>query len=240
MTESIGDRRTFFPEMAWRLPDPLLVIAGPFSECRVWLMASRRQPSGSRISLTKRLSKHSLLKQRRAGYGPPAWTRKLDRPNGPAERSVSIEQLRNRQRSDSRQRSAVGRKGPPRARRPIAGAGDRKGSGRRSEIDPPHGWGQPKSPPRFRGRASPATAATGGLLTGWHSSLVTGARKTPPVAADYRQPATPCPHHTGPTACATAERNDTTATCRGRVRSTLHSRPVLTCEWSEPRIIPLT
>lgn len=35
---------------------------------------------------------------------------------------------------------------------------------------------------------------------GWHSYLVTNARVTPPVAADYRHPATPCPHHTGPTA----------------------------------------
>ena len=67
--------------------------------------------------------------------------------------------------SGRRRRAAV-RKGPPRDRRPIVGTGDRKGSGRRSEIDPQHGLGQPKSLQHCRGRASPATAATGGLSTG--------------------------------------------------------------------------
>ena len=55
---------------------------------------------------------------------------------------------------------------PPTDRRPIAGTGDRKGSGRRSEIDPQHGLGQPKSLPHFMGRASPAIAATGGASSG--------------------------------------------------------------------------
>ena len=55
---------------------------------------------------------------------------------------------------------------PPRDRRPIAGTGDRKGSGRRSEIDPQHGLGQQKSLPHFMGRASPAIAATGGASSG--------------------------------------------------------------------------
>ena len=58
------------------------------------------------------------------------------------------------------------RKGAPRDRRTIAGTGDRKESGRRSEIDLPYGLGQPKSLPHFMGKASPAIAATGGLSTG--------------------------------------------------------------------------
>gem|GEM_PF-6176101 len=67
----------------------------------------------------------------------------------------------NRQR-----RLAGGRKGPPRDRRPIAGTGDGKGSGRRSEIDLQLGLGQPQSLPHFMGRASPAIAATGGASIG--------------------------------------------------------------------------
>ncbi len=55
---------------------------------------------------------------------------------------------------------------PPRDRRPIAGTGDGQGSGRRSEIDPQHGLGQPKSLPHFMGRASRAIAATGGASNG--------------------------------------------------------------------------
>lgn len=64
MTITIGDRRTFFPEWAWWLPDLLLVIAGPFWEWWFAGMAWGCQLPASRFYLTKRLSKPSLLKQR--------------------------------------------------------------------------------------------------------------------------------------------------------------------------------
>ncbi len=130
MTVSIGDRRTFFPDWAWWLPDLLLVIAGPFVELRFVWMAYRCQIPAARFCLTKRLSKHYLFKQRRAGYRPPVLTRILDEPNGLTEQSVSDRQLRNEGTGSHRQqRSAVGKSGPPRDRRTIAGTGDRKGAG---------------------------------------------------------------------------------------------------------------
>ena len=110
MTVGIGDRRTFFLKSAWWLPDLLLVIAGPFAEWLFLGMACRCQIPASRFCLTKRLSKPSLLKQRRAGYRPPARTRILDEPNGLPEQSVSRRQLRNEgEHSDRQQRLAVGK-----------------------------------------------------------------------------------------------------------------------------------
>ena len=85
---------------------------------------------------------------------------------------------------DRSRRLAAGRKVPPLDRRPIAGTGDRQGSGRRSEIDPQHGLGQPKSLPHFMGRASPAIAATGGGSNGLALILRDQrSAKPPPVAA---------------------------------------------------------
>lgn len=143
----------------------MLAIPGCFLPRSNQRSACVCQENNAAGRVTKRLSKRSLFKQSRAGYRPSAWKRIFDELNGPAERSVSIEQLRKGDCRESSLSLAVDRQGPPGARRPIAGTGDRKGSGRRSEIDLPHGLGQPKSPPRFRGRASPATAATGGLST---------------------------------------------------------------------------
>ena len=104
---------------------------------------------------------------------------------------------RERSRGIARQRGgAVGRKGPPPGRRAIAAAGGRKGSGRRSEIDHYSAWDSRK-PATPQGQSVAGYRRDRRAVDGWHSFLVTDARATPPVAADYRQAATPCPHHAG-------------------------------------------
>ena len=161
------------------------MIAGPFSEWLIQFTASRRHFSPSCIVSTRRLSKHSLLKQRRTGYRPSALTRIVNdegRTGGAVLKTILLR--RKRRRIDRSRCEAVVKKVPPRDRRPIAGTGDRKRSGRRSEIDPQHGLGQPKSLPHFMGRASPAIAATGGGSNGL--ALILRDRrsaKPPPVAA---------------------------------------------------------
>jgi hypothetical protein len=55
-------------------------------------------------------------------------------------------------------------------------------------------------------------------VDGLHSDLVTCARATPPVGADYRQSPTPRPHHSGPTAWR--ERTAHQLAHDGRVRLT--------------------
>jgi len=167
MPATIGIRRTFLPSRTRQLPDPLSAIAGPFWNERSRRMAWLRQEAVAARCLTKRLSKLYLLEQKGAGCRPPALTRIVDAPHGRTEPSVSDGQLKkNGAVDDCPRRPAVGRQGPPRDRRTIAGAGDQKGSGRRSEIDRLYGSGQPKTPRHLRGRASPATAATGGASDG--------------------------------------------------------------------------
>ena len=164
---TIGDCRMFFQFQCWWLPDTKLVVAGCFRKVSIQRVASASPRNGHRLDLTKRLSKHSLLKQRRAGYRPSALTRIVNdegRTGGAALKEILLR--RKRRRIDRNRREAVVKKVPPRDRRPIAGKGDRKGSGRRSEIDLQHGLGQPKSLPHFMGRASPAIAATGGASNG--------------------------------------------------------------------------
>ena len=163
----IGDCRMFFQFQCWWLPDTKLVVAGCFRKVSIQRVAAASPRNGHRLDLTKRLSKHSLLKQRRTGYRPSALTRiiddyRQDRRSGPEDNSTQEK----RRMIDRSRRLAAGRKVPPLDRRPIAGTGDRQGSGRRSEIDPQHGLGQPKSLPHFMGRASPAIAATGGASNG--------------------------------------------------------------------------
>lgn len=102
MMATIGDRRTFFRDLAWRLPDLLLVIAGPFQESLRVEMANRSLNRTAAFELTKHLSKPSLFKQSRAGYRPPAGTRILDRLNGLPEQSVSHRPLRNKGRCHDR------------------------------------------------------------------------------------------------------------------------------------------
>ena len=70
-----GDRRTFVASGSWRLPDRILVIAGPFLRVHYRKMAWRSQQQTASLCLTKRLSKHSLLKQSQAGYRPSALKR---------------------------------------------------------------------------------------------------------------------------------------------------------------------
>ncbi len=198
MSATIGIRRTFLPSRTRQLPDPLSAFAGPFWNEQSRRVAWLRQEAVAARCLTKRLSKLSLLEQTGAGCRPPALTRIVDAPHGRTKPSVSDGQLKkNREVGDRPRRPAVGKQGPPRDRRTIAGGGDRKGSGRRSETDLLFGLGQPKSPPLLRGRASPATAATGGLPTGWHSSLVTCAPRNPacrgPELSSGRD-APPAPH----------------------------------------------
>ena len=164
---TIGDRRMFFQPRCWWLPDAVLAVAGCFCKVAIRLMASVSPRNGHQTCPTKRLSKHFLLKQRRTGYGPSALTRIVNDSGGTGGAVLMTMPLRKkRRRIDRLRRLAEGRRVPPRDRRPIAGTGDRKGSGRRSEIDPQHGMGQPKSLPHFMGRASPAIAATGGASNG--------------------------------------------------------------------------
>ena len=144
MTMTIGDRRTFFPINYRRLPDQLSVIAGPFSESLIQFMASRRHYSPSCIVTTKRLTKHFLLKQRRTGYRPSALTRIVNDSGGTGGAVLKTIPLRRKgERLIAHDVSRQGKKVPPRDRRRIAGTGERQGSGRRSEIDPQHGWGKP-------------------------------------------------------------------------------------------------
>ena len=97
MTSTLGARRTFFTSTAWRLPDRILVIAGPFQKDHSRKMARKSQQLTAVVCLTKRLSKHSLLKQSEAGYRPSALTRILnetnERTDGAARRNI---QLRNK------------------------------------------------------------------------------------------------------------------------------------------------
>ena len=81
-TVTIGDCRMFFQFQCWWLPDTKLVVAGCFRKVSIQRVASASPRNGHRLDLTKRLSKHSLLKQRRAGYRPPALTRIIDDPGG--------------------------------------------------------------------------------------------------------------------------------------------------------------
>ena len=164
---TIGDGRMFFLFQCWWLPDTKLVVAGCFRKVSIQRVASASPRNGHRLVLTKRLSKHFLLKQSRAGYRPSALIRIVNDSGGTGGAVLKTIRLRRKRRRIDRHRSlAEGRKVPPRDRRAIAGTGGRKESGRRSEIDPQHGLGQPKTLPHFRGRASPAIAATGGASNG--------------------------------------------------------------------------
>ena len=141
---AIGDRRMFFQPRYWWLPDAVLVVAGCFYEITIGLMASVSLRIGHQTCPTKRLSKHFLLKQRRTGYRPSALTRIVNdegRTGGAVLKTIPLR--RKRRRIDRSRCEAAVKKVPPRGRRPIVGRGDRKGSGRRSEIDPQHGLGQP-------------------------------------------------------------------------------------------------
>ena len=75
---TIGDCRMFFQLQCWWLPDTKLVVAGCFRKVSIQRVASASPRNGHRLDLTKRLSKHSLLKQRRTGYRPSALTRIVD------------------------------------------------------------------------------------------------------------------------------------------------------------------
>lgn len=75
---TIGDRRMFFQPRCWWLPDAVLVVAGCFCNVTIRLMASVSPRNGHQTCPTKHVSKHSMFKQRRAGYRPPALTRILD------------------------------------------------------------------------------------------------------------------------------------------------------------------
>ncbi len=110
---TIGGCRTFLDVRAWRSPDLILVVAGPFSDEPSPGRAATGRKSQARGSPTKRLSKRSLLKQRRAGYRPPAWTRELD-DDGRTDRTARrIEQLRRDGGDSGRPRRwAVAQKGP--------------------------------------------------------------------------------------------------------------------------------
>jgi hypothetical protein len=177
MVFTIGNRRTFLIAGYRQLPDLLSAIAGPFWEGWLRCLACFSQKESVLFSLTKRLSKPYLLKQRVAGYRPPAGTRKLNVSSGPAERSIATVQLKKKERLlQIAVRVGDHQKSPPPFRQQVASRApnDRRQGrtkGERSAIGnrPRLGWGQPKSPLRPRGRASPATAATGGLPTGWHS-----------------------------------------------------------------------
>ena len=78
MPATLGDHRTFFASATWRLPDRTLAIAGPFLKVHYRKMAWRSQQHTTFLCLTKRLSKHSLLKQSQAGYRPSALKRIVD------------------------------------------------------------------------------------------------------------------------------------------------------------------
>jgi hypothetical protein len=87
------------------------------------------------------------------------------------------------------QTPAVGKKARPAAaeRSPPQAVG---GRGQARGTRPQHGLGKPKRLDPIRGRASPAPPRQGGISTRWH------ARRdrrgfSPPVATDYRRPATP-------------------------------------------------
>jgi hypothetical protein len=68
----------FSPIEHWRLPDTTLVLAGCFSIRMNGHAASVSHDQTFQRRPTKRSSKHSLLKQRRAGYRPSALTRIVD------------------------------------------------------------------------------------------------------------------------------------------------------------------
>jgi hypothetical protein len=168
---TIGDRRTFLLPGTWWLPDRVLVMAGPFLKGQQRRLAWQSQKRTAAICLTKRVSKRSLFQAKRgAGFRPPAEKKILSTRDGPQERSAGSNNSGENVRSDRRPRSAEVGQGPPRDRRTIAAGGERKGSEGRSEIDRPCGWGQPKSRHALRGRASPASPATGGLSTAGTSS----------------------------------------------------------------------
>jgi hypothetical protein len=102
---------------------------------------------------------------------------KLTLLGGSTERSAAVTTQERRRGLHRRRRQAVGWQVPPNDRRRRRPIGEREGSERRSEIDRLCGLGMPKSLPRFRGRASRATAATGGLpmagtRTSWYDAAI--------------------------------------------------------------------
>ena len=188
-----GDLRAFessaksLPEIVrkWsRLPDQLSVIAGPFSGWQIPFMAFRRHSSRSRIVPTKRLSKHSLLKQRRAGYRPPALTRILDQRNGPQERSV--ETFNSGEKAQDRSKSMRGGGKEGSAARPPTDRRHRRPKGEREAIRdrPSTRLGKAKKPATLHGQSVAGYCrdrrAFDGRGTRTSRPLL---RVTPPVAA---------------------------------------------------------
>ena len=198
---TIGDRRTFFPITYRRLPDQLSVIAGPFSEWLILLMAIRRHYSPTCIFSTKRLSKHFLLKQRRTGYRPSALTRIINDSDGTGGAVLNTIPLRRKGagsiasdgwRKVKRFRRATADRSPAQATERGAG-GDQ-----RSTLNT--AWDSRKACHTSwaeRRRLSPRQA---GVLTGWHSYFVTDAPQNPRLSrlrlssSPRRSPAPLRPH----------------------------------------------
>lgn len=200
MTSPVGNRRTFFQSLYRHLPDQLSAIAGPFWKERSRIMARTSRKMTAACCPTKRLSKHCCLEAKEgSGLRPACRKECFGSRHGSTERSVSNRPTQEKGDCRRQRRSAVGSRVPPRGRRAIAVGGERgsEAGDQRSTLNT--AW-ESRKPATLQGQSVAGYRRDRRAVDGWHSFLVTDARGTPPVAADYRQSATPRPHHAGPTA----------------------------------------
>ena len=150
---------------------------------------------------TKRLSKHSLLRQRRTGYRPSALIRILDQPNGPAERSVETFNSGKKSQDRSKSTRGGGKKGP--AARPPTDRRHRRPKGEREAIRdrPSTRLGTAVKPATLHGQSVAGNRRDRrGFQRARHSYLVTSASRNPRLSrlrlssSPRRSPAPLRPH----------------------------------------------
>ena len=237
---TIGGLRTFFLDVAWRLPDLPLVIAGPFQESRLVGMADRSQYSAFGFRLTKHLSKHYLFQQRRAGYRPPAWKRKLDADDRVRRDDCPLDDSGEKARHHSP--TQLGRRKKSSAARPLFDRRRRRLKGEREAIGdrPATRLGTAEKPATLQGQSVAGYRRDRRAFDGWHSSPRDRRTRNPACRGpDYRPTATPRPHHAGSRlidrgaeqrtredACvdATATAVDESSSCKPRSGSCVRAR----------------
>ena len=202
LLETVPATFSAFQFQCWWLPDAKLVVAGCFRKVTIQRVASVSPRNGHRLDLTKRLSKHSLLKQSRTGYRPSALTRIVNEPRrtgGAVLKEILLR--RKRRRIDRSRGEAVVRKGS--AARPPTDRRHRRPKGEREAIRdrPSIRLGTAEKPATLHGQSVAGYRRDRrGFQRARHSYLVTSASCNPRLSrlrlssSPRRSPAPLRPH----------------------------------------------
>ena len=200
MTVTIGDRRIIFQIPCWWLPDVKLVNAGCFPIRIDGRAASASHQQTIQLCPTKHLSKHSLLKQRRAGYRPSALTKIVNDSGRTGGAVLKTNPLRRRgerliAHDAWRQKKSATR--PPSDRRDRRPKGEREAIGDR----PATRLGTAEKPATLHGQSVAGYRRDRrGFQRARHSYLVTSASRNPRLSrlrlssSPRRSPAPLRPH----------------------------------------------